>query len=180
MAFSTAQGLALIRAAFGLYFLVSAWRKTTGGWFTSGDGVTNFVERNFENAPASYAAFLDGVVLPGATTFSQLVVLGEWVAGLSLLFGLLTRLGAIVGMWLVLNFMVTKGLANDAGSTDRLFFVTCFAFAAAAAGLVWGLDGTLRPTLASNPVTRWLAGIPAPEHRPLEAWRGEREERHAA
>jgi thiosulfate dehydrogenase [quinone] large subunit len=183
MAFTTAQGLALTRAAFGLYFLVDALKKTTGGWFTDGDGVTQFLGRNMENAGATYGAFLAEVVMPNASTFSQLVVLGEWVAGLSLLFGLLTRLGSIVGMWLVLNFMLAKGLLDGEGSNDRLFFVACFAFAAAAAGLTWGLDGALRPILASNPVTRWLAGIPEPERRPVEVWperREEREERRAA
>ena len=42
--------------------------------------------------------------------FSQLVLLGEWVAALSLTLGLLTRLGALTSMWLVLNFMLAKGL----------------------------------------------------------------------
>ena len=48
-----------------------------------------------------------------------------------MLFGFLTRLGAIMGMWLVLNIMLAKGLPSFDGSQDRLFFVSCAVFAAA-------------------------------------------------
>jgi thiosulfate dehydrogenase [quinone] large subunit len=177
MAFTTAQGLALTRAAFGLYFVVSALRKTMTGWLTDGEQLTQFVERNLDGAAAGYGAFLQGVVIPNAGTFAQLVVLGEWITGISLLLGLLTRMGSIVGMWLMLNFMLAKGLLDAEGSNDRLFFIACFAFAAAAAGLTWGLDGALRPTLASNPVTRWLAGVSGPSRRAPAVWREGRRER---
>jgi len=162
MALSPAQGLAVLRAAFGLYFVVSALNKLATGWLTSGEPLTRFVGRNLEQSPAVYASFLDGMVLPNAMTFGQLVVLGELVAGLSLYLGLFTRLGGLVGAWLVLNFMLAKGLLNDAGSNDRLFFVACLTLGIASAGLVWGLDGVLRTTLETNPLTRWLAGIPKP------------------
>jgi hypothetical protein len=64
-------------------------------------------------------------------------------------------------MWLMLNFMLAKGLPNSEGSQDRLFFASCAAFAVSAAGLVWGLDGALRHTLESNAVLRWLSGLPS-------------------
>jgi thiosulfate dehydrogenase (quinone) large subunit len=161
MSLSPSQGLALIRAAFGLYFVVSAFRKTTTGWVDGGQGVADFLGRNLENAEPMYAGFLNAVVIPNAPLFGQLVLLGEWVAGISLLLGLFTRLGGLVGAWLVLNYMLAKGLLNDAGSNDRLFFVACLALGFAAAGLVWGVDGALRPTLEANPISRWLAGIPS-------------------
>ncbi len=180
MTLSAAQGLALIRVAFGVYFIVSALRKTTTGWLTSEDALMQFVGRNVEGAASGYASFLNSVVLPHASIFAQLVVLGEWAAGLSLLFGLATRLGGIVGAWLVLNYMLAKGLPNESGSVDRLFFVVCLALAAASAGLVWGLDGALRPKLESNPVIRWLTGTRPPQQgmknwpRRQEPRRGER------
>ena len=161
MVLHAAHALSAIRMAFGLYFVVSALRKTTTGWLTSGEPMASFVTRNLEGSAAGYRGFLEASVLPNADRFAQLIVLGEWVAGVSLLCGLLTRLGALSGMWLVLNFMLTKGLPNGEGSQDRLFFASCAVFALSAAGLVWGLDGILRPVLSANPVTRWLAGIPA-------------------
>lgn len=161
MSLHAAQGLSLIRMAFGLYFVVSAWRKTTTGWLTSGDALTSFLERNIDGSPLFYRGFLENTVLPSTDQFAQLVVVGEWVAGLSLLAGLLTRLGALAGMWLMLNYMLAKGLPNFDGSQDRLFFASCAAFALSGAGLVWGLDGALRQRLESNPLGRWLSGLPA-------------------
>ena len=102
-------------------------------------------------------------VQPNVLLFSQLVNIGEWAVGLLLLFGLLTRLGAIVGLWLNLNYMLMKGLLNNAGSNDRLFMLADLAFILGAAGLAWGLDGAWRRQLGGYPVTRWLAGRPEPE-----------------
>jgi hypothetical protein len=84
---------------------------------------------------------------------------------------LLTRLGAIVGMILNLNYMLMRAPLSNGGSIDRLFFLAELIFLLAAAGLVWGLDGQLRQALSGNPVTRWLAGLnrPAPEDRPVKA-----------
>jgi hypothetical protein len=115
-------------------------------------------------------------VLPNADLFARMIVFGEWVTALSLLLGFMTRLGAIAGIWLVLNFMLAKGLPTFEGSQDRLFVVACTVFAVSAAGLVWGLDGALRPYLVTNPITRWLAGIPAlpREVPPTELRRPER------
>ncbi len=95
MTLSPGQGLALIRAAFGLYFVVSALRKTLSGWLGNGEELTQFVGRNLEAAEPFYASFLDTVVVPNATTFAQLIVLGEWVTGVTLLLGLFTRLGGL-------------------------------------------------------------------------------------
>jgi uncharacterized membrane protein YphA (DoxX/SURF4 family) len=118
------------------------------------------VTKHLEAATPLYRGFLETAVLPNADGFALLIVLGEALAGFCLLLGFCTRLGALVGMWLVLNFMLTKGLADFDGSQDRLFFASCAVFALSAAGLVWGLDGVLRPHLDVHPLTRWLAGIP--------------------
>jgi uncharacterized membrane protein YphA (DoxX/SURF4 family) len=176
MALRPWHALSLIRISFGFYLVVSALRKTTEGWLTSGEPVTGFVGRNLEASAAGYRGFLEAVVLPNADRFAQLILLGEWVAGLSLLFGFLTRLGALSGMWLVLNYMLAKGLPEFEGSQDRLFFVSCAVLGLSAAGLVWGLDGALRPYLSANPITRWLAGVPAlpSEVRPDELERRRR------
>ena len=180
MAITAGHGLALIRASFGLYFIVSALRKTTGGWFSNPDPMLEFLGKNIPQAPATYVAFLDGVVMPNAPTFAQFVLVGEWVVGISLLLGLFTRLGSIVGMWLMFNFMTAKGFLNSEGSNDRLYFVALFAFAIAAAGLVWGMDGALRDKFERNAITRWLAGIPAPSKRRLEVLPEPRPIRRAA
>jgi uncharacterized membrane protein YphA (DoxX/SURF4 family) len=169
---SAGRGLALLRMAFGLYFVSYALDKTMGGWLGSAGPMTGFLFGNPNATPPTrgavanstpfYADFLTNVVQPNPLIFSQLVVLGEWVAGILLLLGLLTRFGAITGIILNLNYVFMKGLPANGGSIDRLFLAGEIVFLLAAAGLVWGLDGALRDTLAGNPVTRWLAGLGGP------------------
>ena len=169
---SAGKGLALCRMAFGLYFVSYALDKTMGGWLTSAGPITMFLFGNPNATPPSrgavanatpfYADFLTNVVQPNAALFGQLVVIGEWVAGILLLLGLLTRFGSIVGILLNLNYMFAKGLPSNGGSIDRLFLAGEIVFLLAAAGLIWGLDGALRQQLAVNPVTRWLAGLNGP------------------
>jgi uncharacterized membrane protein YphA (DoxX/SURF4 family) len=121
--------------------------------------MTQQIQQMGARSEGFYRAFIDSTVLPHAALVAQLVTIGEWVAGLSLALGLLTRVGALTGMLLVLNYMLLKGLPNVAGSIDRLFFVSCLGFLLSSAGLVWGLDGALSAALARLPVVNWCAGL---------------------
>jgi uncharacterized membrane protein YphA (DoxX/SURF4 family) len=156
-----AQGMALLRMAFGLYFLVQALAKLN--WLVSGQPLGQQLQQALPRAEGFYQPFLAGTVLPNVDVVARLVTLGEWVTGLLLLLGLFTRLGALIGMWLNLNYMLMKGLVSPAGSIDRLFFLAELVFLATAAGLIWGLDRFLRPWLGRLPVVRWLAGLAGPE-----------------
>ncbi len=179
---SPAKALALLRIGFGLYFISFALDKTMNGWLTSAAALTGNLFGNPSATPPTrgavavamplYADFLTNVVQPNPLPFSQLVTLGEWVTGILLLLGLLTRFGAIVGMLLNLNYMLMRAPLANGGSIDRLFFLAEIVFLLAAAGLVWGLDGKLRQQLSGNAVTRWLAGLngtPRTEDRPVDA-----------
>src|SRR2546423_7507536 len=76
MLLHTAQGLSLLRIAFGWYFIISALRKTSGGWLQSGDQVTAFIDSHLEAATPFYRGFLESIVLPNADLFAQLVMVG--------------------------------------------------------------------------------------------------------
>src|SRR4051812_40614887 len=128
---SPAKALALLRIGFGLYFISYALDKTMGGWLTSAGPITGFLFGNPNATPPTrgavagatpfYADFLTNVVQPNPQIFAQLVVLGEWIAGILLLLGLLTRFGAITGLLLNLNYILMKGLPSNGCSIDRLF-----------------------------------------------------------
>ncbi|HEY7067684.1 MAG TPA: TQO small subunit DoxD [Chloroflexota bacterium] len=167
MVLTSGQGLALVRIGFGLYFLSNAWDKINKGWLSSGqpliDGsITQSLQRG--TAEPFYRPFLENVVVPHGALFGQLVAAGELLVGISLVLGLLMRLGCLGILILNTNYMLMKGLANNAGSNDRLFVLTAVAFFLASAGLVWGLDGRLRDLLGSNALGRWLAGAAPPSH----------------
>ena len=155
------RALAIVRIAFGGYFLGQGVNKIGGNWLVSADPLIRgtigpAIERN--TAEGFYRPFLETVVQPNGLLFSQLVALGEVCVGLSLILGLLTRVSCVVAVFLNLNYMLMKGLSNNAGSNDRMFVVCELVFFLAAAGLVWGLDGYLARAAAGNALARWLFG----------------------
>src|SRR4051794_2612642 len=126
MALTFGQGLALLRIGFGLYFLVQGLTKWAGNWLGSAEPLLNtYLTPAIQRGTAEpyYRPFLENVIAPNGLVFSQLVVFGEILVGASLILGLLTRLGALGSTFLVLNYMLMKGLLNNAGSSDRLFLL---------------------------------------------------------
>ena len=96
------------------------------------------------NTSAPYEYFLQHIVIPHATLFSYLLIAGELAAGLSLLFGLGTRLGAAIAMFLFLNYLFAKGrLFWSPDSEDAAVFFSALVCLLGAAGRVWGIDAWL-------------------------------------
>ena len=54
-------------------------------------------------------AFLSDVVVPNQSTFALLIAYGETLVGIALVLGLLTKAGAIGGMFLSMNYFVATG-----------------------------------------------------------------------
>ena len=97
-----------------------------------------------KNASAPYLYFLQEAVIPHATLFSYLVIAGELVAGLSLLLGLGTRIGAAIAMFIFINYMLAKGrLFWSPDSEDAAVFFSALVCFIGAAGRVWGIDAYL-------------------------------------
>jgi len=97
-----------------------------------------------KNASTPYISFLQGVVIPHATVFADLIVAGEVIGGISLLLGLGTRIGAAIAMFLFLNYMLAKGrLFWSPDSQDAAVFFSALVCCVGAAGRVWGLDAYL-------------------------------------
>jgi thiosulfate dehydrogenase [quinone] large subunit len=165
MILDSGRALAITRIAFGGYFLAQGVNKMQTGWLGSGEQLMRTtvgpaLERN--TVEGFYRPFLENVVQPNVGLFSALVATAEVCVGLSLLLGLLVRPGCIVALFLNLNYMLMKGLANSGGSIDRMFAVSEVVLFLGAAGLVWGLDGYLARAAPGNPLARWLAGSAEP------------------
>jgi uncharacterized membrane protein YphA (DoxX/SURF4 family) len=167
MKITSGMGLALARIGFGLYFISQAWDKTTHEWFTNADPLRDFLNGSMADTAGFYRPIIENVILPNASLFAILTTFGEWVAGLSLIFGLFTRVGALVAMSLNLNFMLVNGPLSGNSSLDRLFLLSCLGFVLASAGLEFGLDGTLSRVFGRIPVVGWFAGgNPSPKREP--------------
>jgi uncharacterized membrane protein YphA (DoxX/SURF4 family) len=135
--------LAGLRMYLGLVLLVAVWPKLFGD-VRFASQLPMILERLGEGAHPAYRAFLHGVVIPHAGVFAVLVMAGEVVAGLALVTGTATRLGAAVASLLFINYMALKGTVPWApSSNDAAFLVIAVALLLGAAGRSLGVDRVL-------------------------------------
>lgn len=112
-------GLTLVRVNIGVMFLLAAYAKVSAGaqWPNRMVGFLNYqAEKSFD----FYREFVTGVVVPNKEIFGYMVAYGELFVALSLILGMTTRWGSMVGIFMVSNFIMAKGVffwtpsSNDA------------------------------------------------------------------
>lgn len=92
-----------------------------------------------------YKHFLLDTVIPSSHVFATLTALGEIGIGLSLLFGLLTPLGAFFGLIQVLFYgMAVQQQSSGQQGFHVMLFILMLTFLFSRAGRRWGLDAWLR------------------------------------
>jgi uncharacterized membrane protein YphA (DoxX/SURF4 family) len=104
------------------------------------------VQKAVSTQTGFYHDFLANVVVPNMALFAELTRLGEVLVGCSLLLGVFTRFGGLVGCFLALNYMAAKGALatwETIGSLDAAAFVLSFMMLAVPAGRVAGVDALL-------------------------------------
>src|SRR5262245_44413413 len=102
MTLDSGRTLAIVRFAFGGYFLTTGLNKMQAGWLGSGDpllgsSIGPALERN--TAESFYRPFLENVVQPNIGLFSQFVAIAEVSVGLCLVLGLLVRPACVVALF---------------------------------------------------------------------------------
>ena len=91
-----------------------------------------------------YKDFLEGTVLPNSRVFATLQTFGEAAVGLGLILGLLTGLGALVGLFLSLNYgLASQWMTFGQQGFHVLLVTSMIVFLAARAGRTWGIDAWL-------------------------------------
>ena len=175
---SYAAWFSVLRIYTGLFWLVHGIPK-----FLSPDKFmppNGFMPKMVQDAASSQAGpyhdFLVNVVIPNINIFAELQRLGEVLTGLALLFGLLTRLGGLVGCFLALNYMAAQGEFSHLttlGSLDGAAFMLSFMMLVVPAGRVFGVDALMarpRTVAASGPrVTPEFVDEPKPAAAPPAA-----------
>ncbi|MDE2180490.1 MAG: DoxX family membrane protein, partial [candidate division NC10 bacterium] len=112
--------VAILRIFFGYYFFQDGLGKLTGG-FTGPGALEKWLTTKATGAFSWYKSFLTGVVIPYHQLFAGLITWGMILAGLALLFGLLTRPAALAGIFMTLNFYLAKGGGSPATTSDQAF-----------------------------------------------------------
>jgi thiosulfate dehydrogenase (quinone) large subunit len=158
--------IALLRVVVGAWFAKAVWTKLAVGYLwgvpspmVSARFIAFHPKRVAEfaagNPIAWYKEFLEQTVLPHATLFATLQVCGEVAVGLGLILGLLTRLTALVGLFLAVNFgLATQWMSFGQQGFHVLLVTSMLIFIAAGAGRAWGLDALLRRWTGAR--GRWL------------------------
>ena len=136
--------LALLRVYLGVILLITVLGKLTREDPFAIEMLGFLQGVALRRSSAWYLHFIREVVIPHATLFSYLVITGELFAGLSLVTGVLTRVGAAVAICLFLNYMLAKGrLLWSPDSQDAAVFFIALVVLLGRAGRVWGIDAYL-------------------------------------
>src|SRR5580704_13503804 len=145
----TSIALALLRIYAGLFWFEHGVRqKLMDPTWVGPNGDCARVIASMTHAPAFFQTFLHAVVLPNATAFSYAVEWGETLVGVSLVLGLLSRLGALGGAFLSLMYFLGNGAGtvhDGAFGLDAAAFMMTSVHAIVPTGRVLGLDGLRRP-----------------------------------
>ena len=142
--------LALLRIGYGLLWLKEAtWKKLPDFGMRAGDGLwywTNEMVKYSAAAPHRY--FVEHVVIPNFIFFGYMTLATELFIGLSMLFGLVTRLGALAALAMSLN--LTIGLIRHPAEWPSAYLMLIgysFLFLSFRAGRRLGVDALLAPRL---------------------------------
>lgn len=137
--------IALLRLYVGYYMLTQGIRKYQRD-FPKGD----WIARQIGDVAALdlypwYKRFLLDTVIPHQELFGYLVTVGEMVVGACLLLGFVTRVSALVGLLMLINYYLGPGTAHGGliSAHQQFFIVVLAIFVLANPGRALGLDGLL-------------------------------------
>jgi thiosulfate dehydrogenase [quinone] large subunit len=150
----------ILRVWVGWQWLQSGWGKLhNSAWFgtKAGAALSGFLNNALTKTAGEhpdvqswYAWFLQHIVLPNATFWSNLVAVGEFLVGVALILGIFTGVAALFGSFMNLNYL----LAGTVSINPVLFVPTIILILAWKTAGWWGVDRWLLPVLG----TPWRPG----------------------
>lgn len=140
-----------VRLFCGYFFLRAGLHKWTSGFGGAGlaKTLTDWADKT---GYGFYVPFLTHVAIPHADIFAWLVMLGEIAVGAALLAGFASRLAALGGIFLCVNFLLAGGVPLLSAEPPVVFAIMLLTVFATAAGRALGVDMLLRGFLP-----RWVA-----------------------
>lgn len=111
-----------IRVAVGVFWLLQLTWKPPPSFGCPGGGFCFWLDQEIQHPLIPlYASFLSGVIRPNVILFGWFTTLVEVLIGLALVFGVLTRLGALVGTLWSVNLLI--GLAAVPNEQPWYYFL---------------------------------------------------------
>jgi uncharacterized membrane protein YphA (DoxX/SURF4 family) len=157
--------LLIPRVVVGWAWLDNAQDHVRGANWVPGGGVFLTQVTNASNRPPGYVldplyqGFLRSVVVPHGDVWAGMTIAGEMAFGVLLALGLLTPVAAFGALWHSVNYFMMKGFVAHGGYTDKTFFAVDLLVLISGAGLVYGLDASLRHHVPAL-VARYLMAAP--------------------
>lgn len=158
--------LAILRVMTGGIFVYIGTTHLLGGWATA-EGFQQAISRMGGASPFQwYTAVMVPLVLSAPGLFGPLFTYGMIATGLGLVFGLLTRVAIVAGLWLNLNNLL-MGFAGGGVHHGINILMAAVQLAVWQTGLwrTYSLDGLI---IGRGPSSR----PPITSERPLEPTRG--------
>jgi thiosulfate dehydrogenase (quinone) large subunit len=161
--------LAVVRILTGLMWLIHGVPKflNSDAFMPPNGFITTYIQQGITKSVGPYHDFLVNTVQPNIGLFAELVRLGEVCVGISLVFGLFTRLGGFVGIILPLNYMAARGgltTFTDWSGTDACMLLLSAINLILPTGRVLGVDALFPGRRRVPPPVR----AEFVEERPLE------------
>jgi len=149
---------AILRIYTGIFWLVHGIPKflNSDAFMPPQGFMAQMVLKGTQTTTGSYHDFLVSFVTPNIALFAEFVRLGEVLVGFSLLFGLLTRVGGLGGIFLALNYIAAKGAFGSwetFGTLDAAAIALSALHVVLPTGRTLGVDGLFghRPRVVREP-----------------------------
>jgi uncharacterized membrane protein YphA (DoxX/SURF4 family) len=137
--------LSVLRIYVGYYLFFQGIRKYRRA-FPKGDWIGRQIgDLGALDLYPWYKTFLQYYVVPHSELFGYLIMFGEIAVGACLLLGLFTRLTALVGLFMLVNYYLGPGTARGGSllAQQHIFIIALVIFVLANPGRTLGLDGLL-------------------------------------
>ena len=147
----------LLRLAVGAVWLFEGYPQLSGrDKYLNGGFVSSVQQMAAGNPFHFYQTFLQHIVLPHASVFAYLTLVGNLVVGGLLVLGLLTPYAAVAGMVMNVNYALAAGWMDrmDYSLNSVLFFAEIVVIALAA-GRMAGFDAFLGGSSAKRRAHRY-------------------------
>lgn len=131
--------IALLRMYIGWGFFASALAKKESDYLLQpklAAAINDFLP--LSSAPLWYREFLDSVVVPHWQIFAYSIMYFEFLIGIGLILGFLSRPLSLIAAFLALNYLYTS--SPDVGLYYRMLVVVCVMMAWVGAGRCLGMD----------------------------------------
>ena len=107
--------LTVLRIWLGYHWITAGWGKITGGFATEGflNHALTLATGEHPAVAGWWATFLENFAIPNSALFDILVPYGEFLVGLGLLLGALTRSAAFFGLVMNMAFLLSGTVSTN-------------------------------------------------------------------